>query len=97
MLVDIRRGTWNTALSDVQADLIFTSPPYNIGSGGKRQDGQRKHGKFDAKSYGGITGYADALPENAYQREQENFLIWCGNQAHNVIHSGIQSVIGCFH
>lgn len=72
--IDIRHGAW---ASDVAADLIFTSPPYNIGSKSPRKDGQRKHGKFDAKSYGGITGYPDALPEDEYQDQQEQFLLWC--------------------
>jgi len=58
-------------------DLIFTSPPYNIGSKSPRIDGQRKHGKFDPKSYGGITGYSDNLPEDAYQASQVRFLQWC--------------------
>ena len=55
-------------------DLIFTSPPYNIGTGGKRKDGGRKHGKFDAKSYAGITGYVDNLDESIYQSNQVTML-----------------------
>ena len=60
-----------------QVDLIFTSPPYNIGSKSPRIDGKRKNGKYDPKSYGGITGYADSLPEDQYQDEQVAFLQWC--------------------
>lgn len=75
--VDIRHGSYDTALSDVKADLIFTSPPYNIGSKAPRKDGQRKFGKYDPKSYGGITGYPDTLPEDVYQDQQEAFLLWC--------------------
>lgn len=58
-------------------DLIFTSPPYNIGSKAPRQDGRRKNGGYDPKSYGGITGYADNLPEDKYQESQIDFLRWC--------------------
>lgn len=75
--IDIRHGSWKTALNDVTADLIFTSPPYNIGSKSPRKDGQRNKGKFDTKSYGGITGYADTLPENVYQNQQAEFMVWC--------------------
>lgn len=75
--IDIRLGTWDTVLSDVTASLIFTSPPYNIGSKQARSDGNRKSGKFDPKSYGGITGYSDSLPEDVYQDQQAEFLIWC--------------------
>lgn len=77
--IDIRHGSYDTALSDVKADLIFTSPPYNIGSKAPRKDGQRKFGKYDPKSYGGITGYPDTLPEDVYQDQQEAFLLWCAN------------------
>lgn len=51
-------------------DLILTSPPYNIGSRSPRKDGMRKHGQFDPKSYGGITGYIDNLDESIYQANQ---------------------------
>lgn len=74
--IDIRHGEWNTVLSDVTADLIFTSPPYNIGSKAPRSDGNRSKGKFDRKSYGGITGYPDTLPEEEYQQQQVEFFLW---------------------
>ena len=77
--VEIRHGAWNTVLSDVRADLIFTSPPYNIGSKAPRRDGFRGKGKFDPKSYGGITGYPDALPENEYQDQQAAFMVWAAD------------------
>lgn len=77
MTADIRHGAFTKVLDDVHADLIFTSPPYNIGSRAPRKDGYRAEGKFDPKSYGGITGYADTLPEDAYQNQQAKFLIWC--------------------
>ena len=79
-MIDIRCGTWERKLSDVSdVDLIFTSPPYNIGSRCPRKDGRRKHGEYDPKSYGGITGYADSLPENEYQDKQIEFLTWCAS------------------
>ena len=59
---------------DAEADLIFTSPPYNIGSGGPRRDGQRKHGGYDPKSYAGVVGYPDKMPEAMYQSSQTSFL-----------------------
>ena len=55
-------------------DLVFCSPPYNIGSGGPRQDGRRKDGAYDPKSYGGITGYDDNMPEAEYQKSQVKML-----------------------
>lgn len=75
---EVRLGTYANALSDVRANLIFTSPPYNIGSQQSAKTGLRKHGLYDPKSYGGITGYDDALPEDRYQDQQAKFLIWCG-------------------
>lgn len=76
--IDIRHGSYTDALKDQVGtlDLIFTSPPYNIGSKAPRQDGQRKNGKYDPKSYGGITGYADSLPEDQYQQQQIELLYW---------------------
>lgn len=58
------------------ADLILTSPPYNVGSKSPRKDGQRKNGLFDAKSFGGITGYADSMSETEYQKSQIEFMQW---------------------
>lgn len=63
-------------LSEVRADLIFTSPPYNIGSKAPRRDGYRRLGLYDPKSYGGIQSYPDSLPEQEYQRLQADFLVW---------------------
>jgi len=78
MTTDIRLGAYQATLQDQveTLDLIFTSPPYNIGSKSPRIDGQRKKGKYDPKSYGSITGYADNLPEDEYQRQQVQFLRW---------------------
>jgi len=75
----IHQGSYAKKLNNVEAQLIFTSPPYNIGSKQPRQDGKRKLGKFDPKSYGGITGYPDSLPEDEYQASQREFLIWAAD------------------
>lgn len=79
MKCDLRLGSYADVLTDQRAsiDLIFTSPPYNIGSKSPRIDGRRKEGQYDPKSYGGITGYADSLPEDTYQAQQAAFLRWC--------------------
>lgn len=69
-------GDYREVLSDVTADLILTSPPYNIGSKQPRQDGYRKLGRYDPKSYGAITDYPDSLPEAEYQASQADFLRW---------------------
>lgn len=59
-------------------NLIFTSPPYNIGSKSPaRILGRRRYGIFDPKSFRGITDYSDTLPEDAYQKQQQEFLVWC--------------------
>lgn len=75
--IDLRMGDYKEVLQDVKADLIFTSPPYNIGSRAARKDGYRRIGQYDPKSYGGITDYPDTLPEAEYQAQQTEFLIWC--------------------
>lgn len=73
----LRRGRYEDVLSDVaDLDLILTSPPYNIGSGGPRQDGYRRKGEFDRKSFAGVQSYFDTWPEPEYQRLQQEFLIW---------------------
>lgn len=76
MSVILHHGDYRKKLKHVAADLIFTSPPYNIGSGGPRKDGFRRQGKYDPKSFGGITGYPDHLPEREYQKQQVDFLEW---------------------
>lgn len=78
MTSEIRLGAYQATLQDQvgTVDLIFTSPPYNIGSKCPRIDGRRKAGGYDPKSYGGITGYADSLPEDEYQDQQVAFLEW---------------------
>lgn len=74
---ELRKGDYQKVLSDVKnVRLILTSPPYNIGSGGKRVDGMRKLGKFDTKSFSGINSYQDNLSEDLYQQSQQEFLLW---------------------
>lgn len=77
-MLDLRLGAFQATLQDQveTIDLIFTSPPYNIGSKSPRIDGRRKNGGYDPKSYGAITGYADNLSEDEYQRQQVEFLRW---------------------
>ena len=75
--IKILHGNYKNVIKGVKADLIFTSPPYNIGSKGKRKDGQRRFGLYDAKSYGAIHDYPDNLPEEEYQKQQVSFLKWC--------------------
>jgi DNA modification methylase len=75
----IHLGDYRKVLLGVTADLIFTSPPYNIGGPQPRRDGQRRRGLFDARSFGGITGYADDMPEADYQESQAAFLIWAAD------------------
>jgi len=70
-------GSWQSIVPAQNVDLILTSPPYNIGSKAPRQDGKRKLGEFDPKSFGAIRGYEDNMPEEAYQRSQRDFLIAC--------------------
>ena len=76
MSVEILLGDYRDTIGNVKADLIFTSPPYNIGSKAKRKDGLRKLGKYDPKSYGSITDYPDSLDEDEYQSQQVAFLNW---------------------
>ena len=75
---DIRHGSFDAVLNDVTADLIVTSPPYNIGSQAPAKTGKRnkKLGTYDPKSYRGIREYADNLPEKEYQAQQVAFLDW---------------------
>jgi DNA modification methylase len=70
-------GSWQDVSFPENIDLIFTSPPYNIGSRAPRKDGFRRFGQFDPKSFGAIRGYKDKLPEDDYQRSQKEFLTRC--------------------
>jgi DNA modification methylase len=62
---------------DGSFDLIFTSPPYNIGSKAPAKTGRRKYGGYDAKSFRSITDYEDDMPEDEYQDSQWKFMLWC--------------------
>ena len=74
---ELFQGDFHKTLSSRKnVRLILTSPPYNIGSGGKRVDGMRRKGQFDQKSFSGITSYSDNLPEDQYQESQREFLKW---------------------
>lgn len=76
-MIDIRNGDYRDVLATVSGiALTVTSPPYNIGSRGERRDGQRKKGRYDPRSYGGIRGYQDGhLSEEQYQQSQVDFLV----------------------
>jgi len=77
-------GDFRQRLRNVDGiDLILTSPPYNIGSKGKRDDGYRKLGKYDPKSFGAVRGYKDSLSEEEYQQQQRDFLTWCATMIHD--------------
>jgi len=70
-------GNYNEVLRNTfNINLIVTSPPYNIGSNGIRQDGYRKIGKYDPKSFSGILSYEDKMQETVYQDSQSKFIIW---------------------
>jgi len=78
----LRLGDYRDTLTHIKADLIFTSPPYNIGSKGPRNDKMRRRGlrpSYSHKSFRAITDYPDALPEPVYQDEQAQFLIWAAD------------------
>jgi len=64
-------------------DLVITSPPYNIGSASPKKITNRKFGGYDSKSWGSIEDYPDNLPEDEYQKQQYDFLCWCGNHIKN--------------
>jgi len=77
MKTEIKNIDANCLLKEIldnSIDVIFTSPPYNIGSKANRKDGYRKTGQYDPKSYGGIQGYTDNIPEKEYQNQQIDVL-----------------------
>jgi modification methylase len=80
-MIDLKLGAYYTVLKADRADLILTSPPYNIGSASPAKTGKRskKKGTYDPKSYRGIREYADNLPEFEYQDQQVEFLNWCAS------------------
>jgi len=97
--IDLHHGDYRNVLADVKADLIFTSPPYNIGSKGLAKRGvgvrpgyEHRKGNFGwgAKLWSSITGYPDSLPEDKYQDSQAEFLIWCADHLNE---SGVVATI----
>jgi DNA modification methylase len=77
---NLYRGSYSdTLLNHVSANLICTSPPYNIGSRCPAKTGKRNSRlkTYDPKSYRGIREYQDSLPEERYQESQVVFLKWC--------------------
>jgi len=76
--IEIHEGAFAEVLDDTRAvNLFITSPPYNIGSKSEKRLTNRKYGGYDAKSWQSITGYEDSLPEDEYQEQQIDFLLWC--------------------
>jgi DNA modification methylase len=73
---ELNHGSFEEYQGDFNA--CITSPPYNIGSKSEKKITNRKHGGYDAKSWGAIRNYADNLPEDEYQESQKEFLNWCG-------------------
>ena len=75
----LRCGSYDEVLTDFygKVNLIVTSPPYNIGTKGPANYANRRMGKFDPKSYGGVQAYVDSQPEDEYQEWQINFISWC--------------------
>lgn len=77
--ITLHLSSWEEIFPEVRnnVDLLFSSPPYNISSKAPRQDGYRRQGKYDPKSFGAIRGYEDNLPEEVYQQSQREFLTAC--------------------
>ena len=70
-------GQWQNVLQHIKnVDLLFTSPPYNIGSKAPKKLTNRKYGGYDSKSWGSIEDYPDTMEETNYQKSQKNFLEW---------------------
>jgi DNA modification methylase len=78
--IKVIHGDYRVVLKDVIANLIFTSPPYNIGSEGPSRTGFRKLGLFDPKSYRGIRDYPDIVAEPEYQDQQAGFMGWAARR-----------------
>ena len=84
--MDIRIGDYKVVLADVKADLIFTSPPYNIGEKKiseetlkKGTEARKAAGREHYRSCFGINQYDDQLPEDEYQKTQIEFLRWAAD------------------
>lgn len=70
-------GNYKSVILGQNFDLIFTSPPYNIGSQSPKKITNRKFGGYDSKSWGAIEDYPDSINEDEYQQQQQDFLLWC--------------------
>lgn len=75
MSYEVRHGSYDAVLSDIEADLVFTSPPYNLGSQAPKKLGTRSVGGYDPKSYC-MQGYPDALPWAEYMEGQRRLVKW---------------------
>jgi hypothetical protein len=88
----VHLSDYREKLAHVSANLIFTSPPYNIGSTALANPGLRridpktgmrrvlKPGEaYSKKDFRGIPDYFDELPEREYQDQEAAFLIWCAD------------------
>ncbi|MFN3837505.1 MAG: DNA-methyltransferase [Brevundimonas sp.] len=66
-------------MADGSVDIIFTSPPYNLGeSSGGGFKGQKGRGKWkNAKLADGYDGHDDAMPYADYVAWQKAFLLEC--------------------
>ena len=74
-------GDYRDVLASVEnIKLIVTSPPYNLGTTGTRKDGYRREGRYDPKSFTGVTIYEDAFPDDTYSMMQAEFLRWAGSR-----------------
>jgi DNA modification methylase len=76
MSIKLFHGDYKKVIKDYIANLMFTSPPYNIGSSSPAKITNRKFGGYDSKSYRSIREYKDNLSEDRYQEDQIEFLKW---------------------
>ncbi|WP_312145332.1 site-specific DNA-methyltransferase [Brevundimonas sp.] len=60
-------------MADGSVDLIFTSPPYNLGEGGRQFGAMWKN----AKLQDGYASYSDDMPYEEYVAWQKRFLLEC--------------------
>ena len=77
MKTELLHGDYRKVLRGAKADLVVTSPPYNISSNSPAVTGRRRNGGYDPKSYRSITDYRDSMSEDDYQDWQLKFLYWC--------------------
>jgi len=74
--ISLREGRFEDVLRDISGgsiDLVFTSPPFNLGGFCRRRD----HNPPGARSYTWDSGgYTDDLPEEEYVESQRAALLW---------------------